>query len=146
MTSTDPVLSNHKSRIAFCLLLLRFGVGIVFLMWTADKFLNPEHTVSVFERFYKIPGLGITAAYLIGAAQLTLLIAFLTGSFKKCSYGLIFILHGLSTLSTYAKLLDPWSPPNLLFYTALPMLAACWVLWSLRDLDTAFSFDEKRKA
>lgn len=146
MTQTDQILSLYKTRIAQSLMLLRYGVGLVFLMWTLDKFINPEHTVSVFERFYKIPGLAITAAYAIGFIQLLCVVAFFAGAFKKYSYGFLFILHALSTLSTYAKILDPWSPPNLLFYTAVPMLAALWALWSLRDLDTCFSFDARKPA
>lgn len=144
MTQTDQDLSLYKIRIAQCLMILRYGVGIVFLMWTIDKFLNPEHTISVFERYYKIPGLGIMAAYAIGTVQLAIITAFLAGAFKKYSYGLIFILHAVSTLSAYGKYLDPWSPPNLLFYAAFPMLAACWALWALRDLDTKFSFDARK--
>lgn len=145
MTNTDTAFPKYKSRILFSLFILRLGVGVVFLMWIADKFINPEHTVSVFERYYNIPGLAITAAYTIGALQLVLIITFFAGAFKKYSYGLILILHSISTVSTYGKLLDPWSPPNLLFYAALPMLAACWALFSLRDLDILFSFDAKRK-
>ena len=144
MTLTDQSFSLYQTRIAQSLILLRYGVGLVFLMWTVDKFINPEHTISVFERFYKIPGLGITAAYAIGFVQLLFVIAFLTGAFKKYSYGFLFILHTLSTLSTYSKILDPWSPPNLLFYTAVPMLAALWALWSLRELDTCLSFDARK--
>jgi putative oxidoreductase len=141
MTQADKTLSLYKTRIAQCLIFLRYGVGLVFLMWTLDKFINPEHAASIFEKYYKISGLAVTAAYLIGAAQLTLVIAFLAGAFKKYSYGLILILHSFSTISSYGKFLDPWSGPNLLFFAAVPMLAACWALWKLRDLDTFFSFD-----
>ena len=144
MTQADQTLPLYKTRIAQSLLFLRYGVGLVFFMWTIDKFINPEHTVSVFERFYKIPGLAITAAYAIGFVQLLFVMAFLGGAFKKYSYGFLFILHALSTLSTYSKILDPWSPPNLLFYAAVPMLAALWALWSLRDLDTCYSFDARK--
>lgn len=146
MTQTDQTLTFYKARIAQCLLLLRYGVGLVFLMWTLDKFINPGHAASVFERYYNISGLAATAAYVIGATQLALVIAFLAGAFKKYSYGLIFILHTISTASSYAQLLNPWSPPNLLFYAAFPMLAACWALWVLRDLDTCLSFDARKSA
>jgi len=144
MTQTKLTLDTYQKRIAQCLFVLRLGVGVVFIMWTFDKLINPDHAASVFERYYKISGLGITTAYLIGSAQLALVIAFLAGAFKKYSYGLILLLHTISTLSTYNKLLDPWSAPNLLFYAALPMLAACWALWALRDLDTYLSFDARK--
>lgn len=144
MTQTDIDLSLYKNRIAQCLLLLRYGVGLVFFMWTLDKFINPEHTASIFERYYKIPGLAIAGAYVLGLAQLTLVVAFIAGAFKKYSYSLIFILHAVSTFSAYGKYIDPWHVPNLLFYAAFPMLAACWALWALRDLDTKFTFDARK--
>ena len=121
-----------KSKLQWSLLLLRLGIFIVFAMWTIDKFLNPEHAASVFERYYKITGLSTTLAYAIGAAQAVLLIAFVAGAFRSISYAIITVLHTISTVSTYQQLMDPWSKPNLLFYTSIPMLFACIALWLLR--------------
>jgi hypothetical protein len=50
---------------------------------------------------------------------------------------LVFVLHGISTLSSYRQYLDPFD--NLLFFAAWPMLAACFALYSLRDLDTRWT-------
>ncbi|GAM59117.1 membrane protein [Vibrio ishigakensis] len=44
------------------------------------------------------------------------------------------MLHAGSTLSSFGKYLDPFN--NLLFFTAWPMLAACFVLYLLQDYDT----------
>lgn len=46
----------------------------------------------------------------------------------------ILVLHAGSTLSSFGKYLDPFN--NLLFFTAWPMLAACFVLYLLKDYDT----------
>jgi hypothetical protein len=35
--------------------------------------------------------------------------------------------------------LNPWEPNNLLFFAAWPMLAACFSLYLLRELDTKFT-------
>ena len=44
MNEQSKTLTHQSSdpRIAFSLLLLRLGVGLVFFMWTLDKLLNPS--------------------------------------------------------------------------------------------------------
>lgn len=131
-----PVFDDTaRSRLAWTLMLVRAGIAAVFLMWTADKFVNPEHTAAVFNKFYKIPGLSATLSYVIGGAQLALVIAFLVGAFRTWTYGIILLMHAVSTFSTWDKYIDPWTYPNLLFFAAIPMLAACVGLWLLRDFD-----------
>ena len=139
-------VSVSKSKLQWSLLLLRLGIFIVFAMWTIDKFLNPEHAASVFERYYKISGLSTTLAYGIGATQAVVILAFVAGAFRSISYSIITLLHTVSTFSTYQQLMDPWSKPNLLFYTAIPMLFACVALWLLRDHDNLLSVDGLRKS
>ena len=142
--STDATTRSLESRLALALLLLRFGVGIVFVIWTADKFVAPDHTVRVYEHFYMIPWLTENLAYIVGIMQGLLVLCFLLGFLKTWSYGLVFLLHAVSTLSPLAKYFSPWEGANLLFFAAWPMLAACWALWSLRDYDTLFSLDARR--
>ena len=76
-------------------------------------------------------------AYVLGALQLILVIAFLFGIKKRLSYGLIFLMHAGSTLSAYALYIDAFN--NLLFFAAWPMLAACAALYLLREADTKFT-------
>lgn len=118
---------------------LRVGVFIVMFMWTLDKLINPDHTISIFKRYYMIEGLGESIVYILGALQLILVLAFVAGFKKRLTYGAVLILHTLSTLSTWSKLIDPWSAPNLLFYAAIPMLAAAFALYKLREQDSFFS-------
>ncbi len=122
-------------RIALVLLLLRLSVFVVFLMWTLDKFLQPDHAKAVFAAFYGLGGLGAIAIYALGAAQLAIIVAFVVGYQKTWSYGLVLGMHAVSTVSSYQKYLDPFTSPNLLFFAAIPMLAACFALFYLRDLD-----------
>lgn len=134
----SEVFSNDlRSRLQWSLLSLRVGVFIVMFVWTIDKFINPGHSIKIFEKFYAIAGLGETVAYLLGALQLVLVFAFLAGIKKRLTYGLVFLLHGGSTLSAMGYYLDPFN--NLLFFAAWPMWAACLSLYLLRDADTKFT-------
>lgn len=133
-----------KPKLALSLFLIRVGVAIVFFMWALDKFVNPEHAARVFEYFYKIPSLSEFGSYAIGTVQMVFIFAFVAGFLKRYSYALIFILHFISTASSYMRYFDPWEGSNLLFFAALPMLAGCWAIWSLREYDTLFSIDSAR--
>lgn len=126
-----------KQRVSTALVWLRYGVFLVMLMWTLDKFVNPGHAMGVFENFYGITGLGEAILYTLAAGELVLLLAFVLGLFKTWTYGAVLILHGISTLSSYGQYMDPFN--NLLFFAAWPMLAGCYVLFVLRDVDTRFT-------
>ena len=128
---------QHSAKLANALLLLRLSVFLVMLMWTLDKFINPDHSAAVYANFYQLGGLGPQVFLIIGALELLLLLAFVTGFKKTFSYGLVLVIHAVSTLSTWQQYLDPFN--NLLFFAAIPMLAACWTLFSLRELDTRLS-------
>ena len=130
--------------VAISLFLIRIGVFVVMGIWTIDKLLNPEHAAAVFKTFYMIPGLGAAAAMGIGIAQALVVLCFLAGAFKSISYSIVLLMHTVSTLSTFARYLDPWSAHNLLFFAAWPMLAALITLVILRRYDTILSFDSLR--
>lgn len=131
-------------RLATSLLFIRIGVSLVFLMWTIDKFLNPKHTAAVFQHFYMMPELDGVVFAVIGGIQLIVVLMFLTATLKTYSYMAVFVMHLVSTVSAYANYMNPWASPNLLFFAAIPMLAGCWALWSLREYDTLFSVDAYR--
>lgn len=121
------------------LLLLRVTVFVVMLVWTLDKFINPGHAGAVYEKFYFVGGLGPSAFYVIGAVELALLVGFLAGVLKTWTYGFVVLAHGVSTVSAWQKYLDPYTDVNLLFFAAIPMLAACITLFLLRDRDRLLS-------
>lgn len=131
-----------QSRLTWSLFLLRVGVFIVMLMWTLDKFVNPDHAARVFEGFYGMAGLGTVVFYVIGGLEMGLILAFLAGLWKRWTYGLVLVLHGISTLSSYSQYFDPFN--NLLFFAAWPMLAACIALYLLRDEDTWWTLPSKQ--
>lgn len=114
--------------------MFRLSIFAVMLFWTLDKFYNPEHAANVYQHFYHINDLSPTVMYAIGAAELLLLLAFVVGYRKRLTYGLILIFHAISTFSSYREYLDPFN--NLLYLAAWPMLAGCFALYYLRDLDT----------
>lgn len=125
-----------KDRVPLALFTLRISVFLVMLMWTLDKLVDPGHAARVFEKFYQITGFELFYFYILGIAELLLLLAFLVGYRKTLTYGLVLIFHAVSTFSSYQQYLDPYTYPNLLFFAAWPMLAACFVLFYLRDHDT----------
>lgn len=127
-------------RVRLPLFLLRVGVFIVMLMWTLDKFIHPGHAAGIFKKFYSIGGISPTMFSVIGAAELVLLVGFVTGTAKRFTYGVVLLLHAISTLASYRQYLAPFD--NLLFFAAWPMLAACITLYLLRDLDTLWAMQK----
>ncbi len=128
-----------NQSLKFSLFGLRFGVFIVMLFWTLDKFVRPDHAAAVFEGFYAVPGLGEMIMKGLGGLELILIAGFLVGFKKRFTYGAVLLLHGISTLSSYKQYLAPFEKANLLFFAAWPMLAACIALYLLRDEDTMFT-------
>jgi len=127
---------TKKNRIEWALFLLRFGVFIVMSAWTADKFISPDHAAQIYEKFYFIGGLGPAVMIIIGALEMLVILAFLAGLWKRYTYGFVMIVHGTSTLSSWKQY---FVEPNLLFFAAWPMLAACVALYMLHDLDIKFT-------
>jgi len=127
---------NLQKKLKVSLLALRYGVALVLLMWTIDKLARPEHAAGVFEKFYFLPNFSHVLLKAVGILELLLIAAFLVGSKKRFTYGAVFAIHAVSTISSYRQYLDPFSGGNLLFFAAWPMLAACFALYVLRDEDT----------
>ncbi len=130
---------NHENRIQLSLFLLRLGVFIVMFIWTVDKFVRPDHAAKVYKTFYFIGDLGPVVFYVIGAVEVVILLGFLLGMYKQWTYGAVLVLHAISTLSSYKQYLAPFEGSNLLFFAAWPMLAACFALYYLRDLDNQWT-------
>jgi len=125
------------------LLFTRLSIFIVMAVWTADKLLNPQHTQKVFEKFYYISEIPFTLIYLLGALQVLLVLAFLAGVKKRITYGAMGLMHAASTLSSFKQYFSPFEGAHLLFFAAWPMLAACILLYMLRDQDTLLAFKRR---
>lgn len=128
-------MTTPTRKLEISLLALRLSVGAVMLVWVVDKFVRPEHSVSVLEEFYNVPDVGETIVVGLGVAQLLLVLAFLAGAAKTWTYGAITLLHAASTFVSWPQYLAPYDGPNILFFAAWPTLAACLALFLLRDQD-----------
>lgn len=137
---------TSQSNLPRVLLAVRLSVFLVMLMWTIDKLVRPEHAGGVFDHFYGLAGLGRTAFLALGVAELLLLLAFVAGVWNRVTYGVVLLLHGISTFASYRQYLDPFDGANLLFFAAWPMLAAAWGLYLLRDEDTLGTIAGRRAA
>jgi hypothetical protein len=130
---------DSSNRIGVALLVLRVTVFVVMLIWTIDKFVRPAHAISVYEYFYFLHGFGPAVIYSIAVAELLLLLGFVIGFAPRFTYGVVLLLHAVSTFSSFHQYLHPYEGPNILFFAAWPMLGACFSLYYLRDLDTLWS-------
>jgi uncharacterized membrane protein YphA (DoxX/SURF4 family) len=133
--------STNNEQVA--LFLLRLGLGVFLLLWALDKFFSPGSTVKIFEFFYKMP-ITINMAFVIGGLEIILSVAILIGFLKSYSYGLGVIVHGISTLSTWPQLIDPFGK-NHLFIAGIPVLFAFIALYLMRKKDTLWSITLQRR-
>lgn len=129
------------------LAILRLSLAAFLLLWGVEKFVLPEATVRIWGTFYGVQ-IGRAIVPLIGLLEATLAIAIGLGFWRRVSYGLGTIVHGISVLSTWRQLLDPWGlrsggPPNHLFLAGVPVVAAFIALYLLRARDT-WTLDEWR--
>lgn len=136
--------TNEPRHLPLALFLLRVSVFVVFLVWTLDKFVRPQHASTVYQHFYFAPALSAAVFYVLGFIELVLILGFLLGIRKKLTYGAVLLLHFISTVTCYAQYLAPYEQMNILFYAAWPMLAACFALYVLRDHDTLFTFSKSK--
>ena len=133
----NGTVSVDAKKLGYSLFGLRITVFLVMIMWTIDKFVNPDHAAAVFKTFYFLPGLEQTAFLIIGLVQAAIVVAFVLGVFKRWSTLLVLLMHTVSTLTPLPLYFDPWK--HLLFFAAWPMLAAIVALYLLREHDTFLS-------
>jgi hypothetical protein len=127
--------SESLGRLPVLLFLLRLGVAVVIIPWSIDKFIRPSHAAVVFERFYLIPGMEAYALQVLGGLQLLIVIGFLLGVARTWTYGAVLAMHTVSTFASWREYLSPYEGSNLLFFAAWPMLAACLMLFMMREED-----------
>lgn len=127
-------------RLPLALLFLRLGVFIVFLVWTLDKLFIPKHAAIIYMKYYFIND-AASMMFLVGAVETVLIIGFVVGFMKRWTYGIVLVLHTISTLAIFGKYLDL---SNLVYFGSWPMLAACFALYYLRDADTLWVIDKPK--
>ncbi len=126
---------NIEKKLSISLLFIRLSIFLVMFMWTIDKFINPGHATKIFEKFYYISGLETTVIYAVATIEMLILVLFVAGYHKKYTYGAVLVFHAVSTLSSFKQYMAPFEGAHLLFFAAWPMLAACLMLFMLRDKD-----------
>jgi len=135
---------KKPSNLEVSLLIMRLATAVFLLVWAIDKIVNQAHAQNVFKSFYfTSPSPEILTA--LGAAQTVIVLAFVAGFARFWTYGAVLLMHLVSTLSTYGRLINPWGPgAQLLFWAAIPILAAILALFLLREQDRLLSIDAAR--
>ena len=99
-----------ENRLPLALLLLRLSVFLVMFVWAIDKFVEPQHASKIMAEFYLVSGVGSAVIYLLAVIELAVILAFVFGLAKRWSYGLVLLMHAVSTLSSYKKYVHPFVP------------------------------------
>jgi uncharacterized membrane protein YphA (DoxX/SURF4 family) len=129
---------QQKERAA--LFLLRAGLGVFLLLWSCDKFAEPDTTVKMFQGFYKIP-ISASAAYVIGGIEALISLLIIAGAWRSYTYAIGVALHAISTIASWRQLTSPFSQGHHLFVAAIPVLTAFIALYILRDSDSLWALD-----
>ncbi len=131
------------SPLRLALFIMRVSLVIFFAVWAIEKFVKPDTTARIWEKFYLIADLPEVASYAVGVLQVTLIVLFALGLFKLISYGALMLMHGVGTVMAYQPLLAPYEGVNHLFYAAIPVLGALVALFILRREDTLFTLGRR---
>lgn len=130
----NPHLPHSDRDLKISLALMRLAIAGFLAIWACDKIFNSTAALSTFSKYYM--GLsGETLLLGLGVAQLALVACFALGLFKTLTYGAVTLMHTVSTFASYGRYLDPLARPNILFWAAVPVLAAMVALFILRDRD-----------
>lgn len=137
--------NDLEKRLGLCLFFCRMGVSIVFLVWTYDKLVRPEHGVRIWTKFYLIPAsLAETAVTLMAIIELVLIVAMALGLFKRLTRGIFLFLSILAVsvpevVKGYVTAILHEPHPTILYFTGFCLLACAFAIYYLRDYDTRFS-------
>ena len=122
------------------LFLLRVGLRSFLLLWSFDKFAEPETAVKIFRVFYKIP-ISARVAYVVGSIEALINLLIIAGAWKGYTYAVGLALHTISTVASWRQLTTPFSQGHHLFLAAIPVLTGFIALYLLRDRDTLWALD-----
>ncbi|MCI5045263.1 MAG: hypothetical protein MRY72_11245 [Aquisalinus sp.] len=137
-------MTNMNLKVS--LFAIRLSLVFFFAIWAIEKFIKPETTVAIWKAFYLVENLPLEASYAIGAVQSIAVLCLLFGIVKFWSYGFFLVIHGIGTLLTYERLLDPYTGSNHLFAAAVPVCGALLALFLLRQEDTLFTLGKSKSA
>jgi uncharacterized membrane protein YphA (DoxX/SURF4 family) len=124
---------------ALALLTLRVALGLLMLVWGADKLANPAHGAGVAAHFYF--GLGATQALMpvLGALQLALGACVAVGAARRVVYPALLAVTGVTLVGVWRSVVDPWGwyldGTNALFFPSVIVFAGALVVWAFRAAD-----------
>lgn len=131
-----PMTRDRDGTLEIALLAMRLSLAAFLLVWVADKFVNPKHTVAVLSGFYALKDASPQIVLGLGVAQLLLVLAFAAGWQRFWTYGAVMVMHAVTVVVSWWKILPPFGPSaNILFWAGVPVLAAMFALFALRDRD-----------
>lgn len=123
----------------YTLLALRASLGLLMVVWGADKLANPAHGVAVADGFY-FGLLGAPALMpALGVAQIVLGLLVVVGLLRRFTHPLLAAVTGATLVGVWRSVLDPWGwwleRTNALFFPSLIIFAGALVLLAFRDAD-----------
>ncbi len=134
------------------LLILRLTLGGFLFLWAIEKFIIPGKAIGIYKNFFFGIIDGTTITYIIGAVLTLMSVAFIIGVYKRWVYLYGFVIHAISVLSSWNRIIDPYGliepsgflekgdlfrgRPEHLFLASVPVLAGFWLLYVMRDRDT----------
>lgn len=133
-----------EKRLGLSLAFCRFGVFIVFFVWTLVKFIHPDHGVRIMSGHYKVTGLSEIAITAFGVFEMVLCIALILGFWKRFTRGFFLAISIYSVMTPrvlggYKLFFLQQSEPQILLFPGFAMLACAIAIYWLRDYDTRFS-------
>ena len=157
---SQEAIAGQSSALRSTLFILRVTLGIFLLQWGIEKIFFTSFSININRVFYGeiVPGTQ-TVWQIIGVLEVLLAVSIIAGFQQRWTYLIGFIVHGISTVSSWERLINPYAtqmismqargpeffpyPFNHLFMTAVPVLAAFWLIYRLRESDTMFALDHR---
>lgn len=128
------MLDEHRGKIAQTLLLLRLALGYVLVQGLMERFV----AVFVAGEAYNFYGVPVSFEWMITlfAMELFLSMSFIVGFWQGFTYFVVFTIQVVDVGSEVQRLPNPFLGMNEVLAAGAPLLAAYWVMFVLRELDT----------
>jgi len=115
------------------------GLAWFLLVWAVNKILAPGQYVRLWDYFHGV-SIGENMPYYMGGAQIVLSVLMMLGLFRKISYALGFLAHGVTMVIILPSLLAPFVidngfPVNRNQSIAVAAFVGFAALWLLRHRD-----------
>lgn len=130
------------------LLLLRVSLGLLMLIWGADKLVNVEHSMLVSEHFYMGAFSVVPLLKAFGVVQMAIGVVIVLGLVRRWVYPVLIATTAVTLLGVWRSIVDPWGwyleGANALFFPSLIIFSGALVLLAFREFDT-YSLDARRR-